>query len=339
MGASPTAFKWAISFGKEATFGVLETLAGLTNWFPVKSADITDIQTSWETDGDEITGYRGETSHQVFERKGTVQRTAKASLELLTWCIEMSTGNHVDSGSTPNYTTVVKWPTNCVQNPPSFSYLEALDCPGATNTWFSYKGAVLESWSLAFNGKGPGTITMTIKNDGSETAQTGVTLPATAYAATKLFGYMCTTKLGPLGTEDISSLVRDWKVTVAGGFIEPPSETGGVFVAEQQWGLHNPKIDVEMVIKADKGHAVWGYYNPTDQTTSTTVKHVRTITVNSNRKVTLTNSQGKVAVQIKASGAEFQGTVKFMEEHNATDAGAGVFTCLTGVAAWLAATP
>ena len=339
MGASPTAFKWAISFGKETTFGVLETIAGLSNWFPVKSADITDIQTSWETDGDEITGYRGETTHQVFERKGTVTRTAKATLELLTWCIEMSLGNHVDSGTTPNYTSTVKWPSVCTQNPPSFSYLEAEDCAGATNTWFSYKGAILESWSLDFNGKGPGTITMTIKNDGSETAQPGVTLPATAYAGTRLFGYMLNIKLGPAGTEDISAVVRNWKTTVTMGSVEPPSITSSVFVAEQQFGLKNPKIDTEIVIKADKGHAVYGYYNPTDQTTSTTVKHIATITVNANRSVVLTNTQNKVTVQIKQAGQEFQGTVKVMEEHNATDVGPAVFVCKTGVVAWLAATP
>lgn len=335
----PTAFKWAISFGKEATFGVAETVGGLTNWFPVKAAEVTDIQTSWETDGDEITGYRGETEHSVFERKGTVTRTAKASLELLTWCAEMSSGNHVDSGTTPNYTSTVKWPLVCTQNPPSFSYLEAEDCPGSTNTWFLYKGAILESWSLSFNGKGPGEIAMTIKNDGSELAQPAAVLPATPYAATKLFGYMLAVKLGPAGTEDISSIVRSWKTTVAMGAVEPPSITGGVFVAEQQFGLKNPKIDTEIVVKADKGHAVYGYYNPVDQTTATTVKHIATITVSSVRKVTLTNSQNKVTVQIKPAGAEYQGTIKVMEEHNATDLGPAVIECKTGVVAWLVATP
>jgi hypothetical protein len=336
---APTAYKWAISFGKEATFGVAETVAGLTNWFPVKSADLTDIQTSWETDADEITGYRGETFHQVFERKGTVSRTAKASLELLTWCIEMMNGNHVDSGTTPNFISTVKWPTTCTMNPPSFSYLEAEDCPGATNTWFLYKGAVLESFSVDFNGKGPGTITMTIKTDGSELAQPSAVLPATAYAATRLFGYMVNTKLGPIGTEDITAIMRSWKMTVTMGSVEPPSMAAGVFVAEQQYGLKNPKIDVELVVKADKGHAIYGYYNPVDQTTSTTVKHIASIVVNTNRQIVLTNSQAKVVTQIKPSGSEFQGTVKVMEEHNATDLGPGVFVCKTGVTAWLAATP
>jgi len=210
---------------------------------------------------------------------------------------------------------------------------------GSTNTWFSYKGAVLESFSVEFNGKGPGAITMTIKNDGSETAQPGAVLPATPYAATRLYGYQVNTKLGPAGTEDISSIMRSWKLTVSMGSVEPPSMTAGVFVAEQQYGLKNPKIDVELAVKADKGHAVYGYYNPVDQTTVTTVKHIATISVNSNRQIVLTNSQAKAVVQIKPSGSEFQGTVKVMEEHQATDAGPGVFVCKTGVTAWLAATP
>lgn len=337
MAAAPPAFKWAIGLGlKEAVYGVTEAIASLTDWFKVKEADLTERTTSWETDEDEITGFLGATEHNVFEVKGAVSRKCKLTLELLTWALEMMLGTHVDAGTTPDYTSTIKWRDKCTINPPSFSYLEALDCPGSTATWFSYKGAVVESITVAFNGKGPGELTLAFKNDGSEVAQPSVTLPVSAYAATKLFGYMLSVKLGPLGTEDISALIRSWKMTITMGSVEPPSISGGVYVSEVQYGLKNPKIDIEIVAKADKSSVLYGY---ADADTPTTVKLVSAIVVSAARQIVLTNTQGKVTGSVKPSGNEFQITLKFMEEHTTTDSGPGVFVAKTGVAAWLAASP
>lgn len=338
---TPNAFKWAIGVGlKEAVFGVQETLASLTDWFKVKEAEFGEIQTSFETDDDEINGYIGATEHIVFERKGVVSRKCKATLELLSWLIHMMLGNNVVTGTTPNFISTVKWRTICDVNPPSFSFLEALDCAGATATYLLYKGCIVESFSLEVNGKGPAQLSFNLKTDGSETAQPSATLPVSPYVVNKLFGYMLTVKFGPLGTEDVSALIRSWKMTVTMGSVEPPSIAGGVLVAEQQYGMKNPKLDIEFVLKGDKSSAIYQYYStPGAPATITDVKHVASLTVNANRSIVLTNSRGKAIVTSKPQGNETQLTVKFEEEHQSTDSGPGVFVCKTGIATFLVASP
>lgn len=341
MAATPRSFLWAIGVGKkEGSFGTSVAVADLTDWFKVKEADFVDIQTSFETDEDEINGFIGATEHTVFERKGMVSRKCKATLELLTFLIHMMQGNNVASGSSPNWTSTVKWRDVCTVNPPSFSFLEALNCAGATGTWLLYKGCIVESFTLEFNGKGPGQLTFALKTDGSETAQPSATLPVSPYVANKLFGYMLNIKFGPIGSEDVSAVVRHWKMTVTMGSVEPPGITGGVLVVEQQFGEKNPKIDIEFTMKGDKSGVMYGYYvTPGTPTTIADVKHVASMVVNSNRQIVLTNSRGKAVVTNKPQGNETQLTVKFEEEHQSTDSGPGVFVCKTGIASFLTASP
>jgi hypothetical protein len=338
---TPSAFKWAIGVGKkEAVFGTSITLADLTDWFKVKEADFADIQTSFETDDDEINGFIGATEHIVFERKGMVARKCKGTLELLAWLIHMMLGNNVVSGTTPNFTSTVKWRGICDVNPPSFTFLEVLDCVGSTGTWILYKGCIVESFTLEINGKGPAQLSFNLKTDGSETAQPAAIVPAASYAVNKLFGYMLNVKFGPLGTEDISALIRSWKMTVTMGSVEPPSITGGVLVVEQQYGAKNPKLDIEFTLKGDKSSAIYGYYSTAGApTTIADVKHVASLVVNANRSIVLTNSRGKAVVTSKPQGNETQLNVKFEEEHQATDLGPGVFVCKTGIATFLTASP
>lgn len=339
MASTPNSFKRVFGFGKEAVFAVTMTIAGLSNWFKIKQAELTKINTSWDTDEDEVTGQGGATTHRVFERKGTAAGAHKLSLELFAYLAHAMLGNAVVTGTTPNYVSTLKWRNaGCTVNPPSISYIEAEDCAGATGTWKSYKGGIVESIKVSFNGKGVGEITYNLKTDGSEVAQVSVTLPADPYVGTLLFGSMISIALGPLGTEAMTN-VRSWEMTLTMNSVEPPTLSPTVFVTEQQYAAKGPQIDIKVVCQGDKSHALYGYYNPTDQTTSTTVKAVHSIVVDTNRQVVITQSQAKLTVDVKPSGNEFQITADIMEEWNSTDVGPGVLVFKTGVANYLVASP
>jgi len=339
----PIAYESAIGIGvREAAFGVQQSDASLTDWFPTKEADLAETEVMWETDEDEITGAMGATKHTVFERKGSISRKCKATLEHVVWALMMMFGNVATTGTTPNFTSTIRWRDKCTLNPFSFSFLEGLSCAGSTGTLILYKGCIVETITLEFNGKGPGSLTLGLKHDGSETAKPSATLPVSWYVSNALFGNMLNVKLGPLGTEDITGIARSWKMTITMGSVEPPSlSSSGIYVAEQQYGLKNPKIDVEIVAHFDKSHAIYGY---SQGATPTTVKHIAAITVNADRSLVLTQSSGKVQVSVKPVGSEFQGTIKFLEEFNTTDGtggsyAAGKFVAKTGQGTWLVASP
>lgn|SRR5215831_18801962 len=336
---TPASYKWLIgSIKTEGNFGVAMATADLTDWYKIKEADFSAMDTTFESDDDEINGYVGGTLLTVQERKGTMARKAKASIELITWALGEMLGNVTSSGSTPNYVQTIKWRNVCAVNPPSFSFIEGEDCVGQTATNWLYKGCVINTLTLEFNGKGPGALTLALMHDGSETAQASVVfpVPAAAFAVNKLFGYHLTTKLGPLGTEDITPLLRTWKMTINSGIVEPPSMAAGVYVAEYQYGPKNPKIDIEITLKANKGHAIYGYYQASPPTV---LKHVSALTINTNRSITLTQSSCLVTATAKPSGNEVNLDIKIMEQHNATDSGPGAFVCKTGFANLLTPSP
>src|SRR5262245_56433505 len=127
--STPNAFEWAIGVQKaESSFGTAMAIADLTDWFKVKEADFGDLDTVWESDDDEINGYLGATDYTVQERKGSIARKAKGSLELTAWAVIGMLGKLTVSGATPNYTATVKWRDICTINPPSHSMVEALNC-------------------------------------------------------------------------------------------------------------------------------------------------------------------------------------------------------------------
>src|SRR5215471_10617626 len=260
---TPASYKWLIGTIKaEGSFGVAMATADLTDWYKIKEADFSALDTIFESDEDEINGFVGATDYTVQERRGTMARKAKASVELITWALGMMLGNVSSSGATPNYTQTIKWRNVCAVNPPSFSFIEGEDCVGQTATNWLYKGVVINTLTLEFNGKGPGALTLGLMHDGSETAQPSVIFPVAgaAYIVNKLFGYHLTVKLGPLGTEDITPILRSWKMTLNSGIVEPPSMAAGVLVPEYQYGPKNPKIDIEITVKANKAHPIYGYY-------------------------------------------------------------------------------
>lgn len=319
----------------EATFGTQQADATLIDWFAVKDpADFAAVETVYDTDEDEITGQIGATVHNVLEKRGTIARKMKASVEIVEWALAMCFGNVAITGSSDPWTATIKQRTLCALNPPSFSIVEGLVCAsGSTGTYWLYKGCVIDKLSLSVNGRGPIELTLTIKTDGSETAKTSFSWPASKYAATKLYGRHLQLLFGPLGTEDISSIVRSWKLDIDLGTVEPPS-ISGTTVAEQQFGAMNPKVNFTFTVKADKSHAIYGYYQG-----NTAVKCISKLVVSSSRQIVMTCSQGVCHATAKPNGSEVNLDVVFEEEANATDVGPMVAVCKSALATLLTASP
>src|SRR5262252_3760639 len=107
---TPASYKWLIGSTKsEGNFGVAMAPTDLTDWYKIKEADFAAMDTVFESDDDEINGYVGGTLLTVQERKGTVTRKAKASIEFITWALGEMLGVVTTTGATPNYIQTIKW--------------------------------------------------------------------------------------------------------------------------------------------------------------------------------------------------------------------------------------
>src|SRR5215831_7536538 len=323
-GTTPRALIWAIGIGsKETTFGVAQAVGSLTDWLAPDSADFANRTHTYRDDSAEINGYIGATDHQIETAVADLARKFQASVESIAWASALQLGNVVSSGASDPYTATMKWPTVCQLNPPSFTFVEGLNCAGFTGTYIQYKGCVIDQQVWTLSGKTFVQHEVTIKTDGSETASPSFTWPVAKKVVAKLIGSQVTSlKCDATLATDLSPLIRTAKITIQSAAVVPPAVTSGIYVPEYQYGAMKPSLAVEFTIKADKSHALYAAY-----TAKTVVKFNLTIDTGASpaRNVNLTCDQGIISsCQEKASGNETQLDVKFEAENNATDSGPAI---------------
>lgn len=325
---------------KETTFAVAQADGSLIDWFAVMAAGFVENKIGWRTNEGEINGFRGITEHQEESRAGSSSVELQASAESIAWACGMMLGNITPTGTTPNFTHVMKWPSLCIVNPPSFSFLQVLQCAGVlqTGTGFVYKGVVIDQISVEVSGKGFVKVTVTEKTDGTKTAKATFTLPSAVLSVNKFVGAHLTLLCGSAGTENLTSTLRSFKFTLSAGVLEPPS-MGGVAVTEYQYEGDSPKLDIEFTLKGDDSHALVTLYESGLSTgIPTKVILDALLQFNANRSIRLHCSQAVVdSATVKEAGNENQLTIKIMPEHNVTDSGPAVITAKTSVAAYLVA--
>lgn len=338
---TPKSFEWATALAKkETTFGGgFATDPVYADWLVGRAADFVQEAWTYADNADEINGSVGApTEHTLEMREGSLQRELVCSVEALTAFLAWALGVVTSSGSADPWTHTIKFPTPCSTNPPSFSFIELLSCAGFTGTFFKYKGATVESIAVDISSKGYIKLTVSIKTDGSETADASFTAPTTPTTVRKLLGNMATLKYGPGGTETIAA-IRDIKFTLNLGLVVPPDISVSTTVAQFQYGPGNPSIDVEFTAQGDKSHLVYGY--ATGKTAC-----ILNLTIDAGvtplRSVQLTMSQTICTATVKPSGNETQITCKVLGEANATDGTAAnprpaQFVCKNGTAAYLVA--
>jgi hypothetical protein len=336
-GTTPRALIWVIGIGtKETTYGVAEVTTALTDWLAPDSADFAHRIQVYRDDSAEINGYIGATDHQIESVTADMARKFQASVESIGWATALQLGNVTTTGAADPYVSTAKWPTVCQLNPPSFTFVEGLNCAGFTGTFIEYKGAVIDQQVWTLSGKTFVQHEVAIKTDGSETAVPTFVMPATKKIVTKLVGSQVTSlKCDATLATDLSPLIRTAKITIASGVVVPPAVTSGIYVPEYQYGAMRPLLGVEFTIKADKSHPLYAAY-----TAKTVVKFNLTIDTGATpaRSVSITCDQGIISdCAEKASGNETQLDVKYEAENNATDAGPAVIVTKCAQATYLVA--
>lgn len=334
---TPRSLRTAISLiNKETTFGTAIADGSLLKWIPVTEADFAKIDQTFRTDDDEINGYAGATEHQLESKMGSLTRKMNASVEVIASLLALQLGNVTTTGSADPWSHSAAWPNICTLSMPSLSFVEGLICSGATATQWLYKGMVIDSQTIEVNGKGAVIHTVNFKTDGSETAKAAFVFPTTPEVLTKLLGSHLVLQLGPpAGLVDISSLIRSFKITINSSAVVPPNISSATLVPEFQFGDKSPSIEVDFVIKADKSHAIYGYFQG-----QTSVKLVATFNpaVSPVRDVALTMTRGIIdKADPQKEGSETRLAVHFAEEYNTTDVGPAKFVSRTGVPAYLVA--
>jgi|SRR5215471_7973693 len=338
---TPNSFMWATALTKkETTFGGgFATDPVYADWLVGLAADFVQEDWTYSDNNAEINGSVGApTEHTLEMKQGALQRELITSPEGLTAFLAWALGQVTTVGASDPYTHTIKWATPCAVNPPSFSFIELLNCAGSTATYFKYKGATVESIAVELSSKGYIKTTVNIKTDGSETADATFTPPTSPVTVKRLLGNMATIKYGPAGTETVAN-IRNIKFTINLALIIPPDISANVLVPQFQYGADHPTIEVEFTVQGDKSHVIYGY-------ATSGSKQILNITIDAgvtpSRSVQLTMSQTICTALVKAAGPETQLTVKVMAESNATDGTAtnpapAKFTCKNGNPSYLTA--
>lgn len=313
-------------------------LASYNEWLAGNNADFVTVEPTYIDNMTEIRGQVGApTEHILQQKEGSLSREFYFSPEAFTSFLARALGTVATTGSADPWTHTVSFPLPCTINPPSFSFIELLNCAGFTATFYKYKGATVESIAVELSDKGFIKLTVNIKTDGSETAEPTLTVPTSALVTRKLLGNMAVLKYGPLGTETLTG-IRNVKFTISLGLVIPPSISTATTVEEYQYGEGKPSLDgVEFTIKGDKSHVIYSYHIAK---TACILNLLIDAGVSPARSVQLICSQTICKASVKPQGSEHQLTVSVMPESNATDGSAANprparFICKTGVAAYL----
>lgn len=323
---------------KEGTYGTQIADAALLDHVPVSEVAFTKPEIKYRTDEEEINGYLGASEAEQEDRMFSGSIKCQASVETITAFLIWALQNLSTSGSGDPYTHTLKFPSVCTLNPVSFSFIEMLDCSGATGTNKLYKGVCVDQIVIEGNGKQRVMLTVTFKTDGSETAKGSFTAPGAAITRKKLLGSHAVLQLGTAGGSltNYSSLLRTWKITINCGLVVPPNASNSTYVTEMQYGDKRPKIDFEFSLKCDKSHTL---YAAADAGTLYQISFALDPSVSPARSVTLTMANGFLVAEPGRENREPRMNFKFNELHNSTNVGPATFVCKTANATYLVTSP
>jgi hypothetical protein len=329
------AARWGVATQKkETTFATALADGILVDWYEVTEPVFHNVEREYRNDAGTINGQLGATDDEIETQMATLPIKAQASTELATWLLALLFGRITTTGASDPFTHTLKAREICTLNPPSTSVLRGYACAGETATQDGHKGISVDSVSLTCSGKGAIELDATLKSDGSITDKSGATLPATLKTVTKLLGAHTVLKYGPLGTENITSVIRSWKLTASGGLFVPPSITAGKFVPEFHYGPENPTIDFEFTMKGDTSHVVYGYF---EANTSCILDLTIDSGVTPSRSLRALLSKTKVDSTEAKEGSERRLNNKLRVFANSTDGGYGQIIAKTGESAYLVA--
>jgi hypothetical protein len=338
MGGTIEAYAWAVGIAKkEASYGVQVADADMSAWLEINDFEPAKIDKLYRTNEKRIKGARGKTVRQLKGRMGTIPRKSDASVEKIVRLLALGLGNINSSGSSDPYTHTIKHPSLCTLKPPSTSIVEGIICSGLTGGYKLYKGVCVDQITIeGGGGQDEVKLTYTLKHDGSETTKSSFTFPAAVIPLTYLIGAHMTFELGTSGGSftDITSRVLSWKVTYNFGLQPSKAANSSVYVSSYKYSRGNPKIGVEFEISGDKSSTEWGYSE-----NDTQLKLQLSLISSASRSVVALMDQIYIEAEESADDLEPTLKCKVDELDVIADTGPAIWTCKTGTAAYLVASP
>ncbi|MCI0489387.1 MAG: hypothetical protein L0229_22570 [Blastocatellia bacterium] len=322
----------------EAVYGVQIADGSLTQWVEVNEFEPGKTEKTYRTDAGRIKGVRGITQRQLESAMGTMPRQMDASVEVITWLLALGLTNVASAGTVDPWTHTIKHPPVCTLVPKSTSLVEGIVCSGLTAGYKLFKGCVIEQLSIEMDGKGAVKLGWTWKTDGSETTKGSFTFPTSTLALTYLLGSMLTLELHPNGggSIDITSLLNSFKITLNFNVQPRKTSSSSVFVSGYRYGGDAPTVDIEFQVSADKSHAIYGYH---ENDTLLTLVATFDANVTPARSVVCSVSNCHINAEEDADDIEPVLNCKVSPLDIAANTGPAVWTCKTGVAAYLTPLP
>lgn len=341
MGGTIEAYRWMINYGKkEGAFGTQEADADIAagSWFEVNDFEPATVEKAYRTNQNRINGVRGKTQRQLKERSGKLSRKADASVEMITNLLLQGLGNFSIAGSGDPYTLTIKHPSVCTLYPISKSLVEGIVCAGLTSGYKLHKGACVSKITIEGDARGEVKLTYEYMHDGSETTKSSFTFATTPAVLTYLLGSHLNFKLYPNGSGalDITSQILSWKIAIDFGLQVKKTANSSILVPQYKFGKGMPNLNVEFVVSADKTDAIYGYF---DADTLLTLLLTLDAGVTPARSVSLLMSQCYITATEGADDLEPTLSCKVDEMDVIADSGPAIWTCKTGQALYLVASP
>jgi hypothetical protein len=135
---------------------------------------------------------------------------------------------------------------------------------------------------------------------------------------------------------DITTRLLSWKVTVNFGPQPSKAANNSVYVSSYKYSNGNPHVDFDFTISGDKSSTEWGY---SDADTLLQLRLTLDSGLTPARSVVMLMDQTYIIADEGSDDLEPTLVCKTDELDVVADTGPAIFTCKTGVAAYLVASP
>ena len=324
---------------REASYGA-GVASGVDDWYKLMGPGLFKSDLQEDTDQDEINGARYPTASTLISARTSGDVSFKMNLELLPFFLGLMCGNIATSGAEDPYTHVIDSPGITAVAPWSTGVIQAHDRENV-NSIKGYNGVVVTAMEFEISEAGAIEVKVTLKGDGTETDQSGVTPPTltSALAGTRLFKqHISALTFGPSGgtTNLLSSQnLRKLSLKLEADVEQKDSLSSGLYAGEANYSGNGPVLTGELVVKGRRGD---DFYNAvrarTVETLAMTIQQDASNSFQVAGNSVRIPADAGVECDFDESGPII--TVPLRFDYNTTDERAFRFTVLNGVSAYLA---
>ena len=249
----PQLTKLTLSYVKEAAYGTEVVDGSVTKRFDFLQPNLADLTQEAVNDSDIIKGHefqRDDVYNILINQDITKPFEFVASAELLGLILSMAHGTVVAAGSGPYTHTITALNAATTDQLPSISMAETIN--GDTATYWKYKGVVVNDYMISCENRGRITCSGSFITDGSQTAKTSFSIPASPETTNPMSGKDALFKWANAGSGvvDQSSLLRGFKIgwnnNVDKGDARGQIGTGTAYLGCARFGNRQPTLTVKV---------------------------------------------------------------------------------------------